>query len=238
MDLKNYQEDLVLYVADRVLRDRPDVRPNQVMLHDVAAYALNRLPPRYVQSERGFTRFAAEQWVENGNAEGLAGLMEVLLLVNRGVDVVKGRRRAQPSAAGGRRRRAEAPVLEPGAYWHNLPYIIGRVRDAAGKAVLEARVEIRLNRELAVPVDAGWPNPMRTSAATKGFFSFLPRPLLSSSKTRRLRLEVLVEHPEFEPQTQCRTLNTHGELVTYQYIQPDRILDLGQISLQRLAKRG
>ena len=101
MDLKNYQEDLVLYVADRVLRDRPDVRPNQVMLHDVAALALNRLPPRYVQSERGFTRFAAEQWVENGNAEGLAGLMEVLLLVNRGVDVVKGRRRGQPLAAAG-----------------------------------------------------------------------------------------------------------------------------------------
>ena len=43
-----------------------------------------------------------------------------------------------------------------------------------------------------------------------------------------------MEHPEFERQMQCRTLNTRGELVTYQYIQPDRILDLGQISLERL----
>jgi len=234
MDLKNYQEDLVLYVADRVLRDRPDVRPNQAMLRDVAAYTLNRLPPRYVQSERGFTRFAAEQWVENGNQEGLTGLMAVLLLVNRAVDVVKSRRRPAPSvrAAPGSAKRQEG--LQPGAYWHNLPYIIGRLRDGgSGKPVLDALVEVRLNGQPAEPADAGWPNPLRTSAATKGFFSFLPRPVLCRSKSRSLKLEVRIEHPACEPAALRQTLSTHGELVTYQYIQPDRILDLGQITLTR-----
>ena len=43
MKLKNYQEDLVLYVADIVIKDRPDVAADKDLLHDVAAYTLNRI---------------------------------------------------------------------------------------------------------------------------------------------------------------------------------------------------
>jgi hypothetical protein len=235
MNLKNYQEDLVLYVADLVLKDRPDVKPGEALLHDVAAYALNRLPPRYIQSERGFTRLAADQWVEAENEEGLAGLVEVLLLVNRAIDVIKDRRRPSAAAKASPRasKRSEEPP-EPGAYWHNLPYLIGRVRDgASGKPMLDAQVQVCLNGQIAVPADPGWLNPMRTNAATKGFFSFLPRPMLSRSKSQRLKLEVSIEHPACKPMVQRHTVSTHGELITYQYVQPDRILDLGQIALTR-----
>jgi hypothetical protein len=233
MNLKNYQEDLVLYVADLVLKDRPDIKPSEALLHDVAAYVLNRLPPRYVRSERGFTRLAADQWVEADNEEGLRSLVEVLLLVNRAIDVVKNRRRSGAAASSLVTVREEEP-LEPGAYWHNLPYLIGRVRDGAtGKPVLDAQVQVRLNGQIATPADPGWLNPMRTNAATKGFFSFLPRPVLSRSKSRHQKLEVRIEHPAWEPIVQRRTLSTQGELLTYQYVQPDRILDLGQIALTR-----
>jgi competence protein ComFB len=63
MELKNYQEDLVLHIAEIVLEDRPDVKKGGGLLLDVAAYALNRLPPRYILSERGFTRLAADHYV-------------------------------------------------------------------------------------------------------------------------------------------------------------------------------
>jgi hypothetical protein len=50
MRLKNYNEDLVLETVKIVLRDRPDIRASRSFMLDVAAYALNRVPPKYITS--------------------------------------------------------------------------------------------------------------------------------------------------------------------------------------------
>ena len=132
MDLKNYQEDLVLHVARIVLEDRPDVKESEGLLLDVAAYTLNRLPPRYILSERGFTRLAADHYVEGDNGDSLAGMVEVLLLVNKAVDTIAGRRK--PAAApkrGGRGGAAPAGLLAQPAL-HDRPG--GRARDRRSSA--------------------------------------------------------------------------------------------------------
>ncbi|MCK4515693.1 MAG: late competence development ComFB family protein, partial [Spirochaetaceae bacterium] len=66
MKLKNYQEDVVLRAIDIALEDQSEVVSDPAFVNDVAAYVLNRVPPRYVMSERGFLRLTVEE-LEAGN---------------------------------------------------------------------------------------------------------------------------------------------------------------------------
>jgi hypothetical protein len=226
MKLKNYQEDLVLYVADIVINDRPDIETDEELLHDVAAYTLNRLPPRYIMSERGFTRLAADHWVDSDNDDGLAGLVEVLILVNKAIDIVKSRRKsARPEKVAGPKQGEEIPDVHK--YWHNLPYLIGRILDRKSrKPVLDASVRVTINGRLAEPAEPGWLNPYCTNAGTKGFYSFLPKPIRSRSRNKIFTLGLTIEHRDYEPVSLERKLDIVGELTTYQFIRSDQILNL------------
>jgi competence protein ComFB len=231
MKLKNYQEDLVLYVADIVIKDRPDIKVGENLLHDVVAYTLNRLPPRYILSERGFTRLAADHWVDADSEDGLAGLVEVLILVNKAIDIIKSRRKPREAAAEARSMEEE-DLPDVRKYWHNLPYLIGRVLDKnTKKPVLDASVRVSINGKLAEPAEQGWLNPYRTNAGTKGFYSFLPKPIRSRSKNKKFILELTIEHPNCEAVTVEKAVDTAGELTTYQFIRSDQILNLGNTYL-------
>jgi hypothetical protein len=231
MKLKNYQEDLVLYVADIVIKDRPEIEAGEKLLHDVAAYTLNRLPPRYIMSERGFTRLAADHWVDTDSEDGLAGLVEVLILVHKAVDIVKSRRKTgEPAAETQPMREEDLPDVRK--YWHNLPYLIGRVLDKnTKKPVLDASVRVSINGNLAEPAERGWLNPYRTNAGTKGFYSFLPKPIRSRSKNKKFSLELTIEHRTYGPVNLEQAIDTAGELTTYQFIRSDQILNLGNTYL-------
>jgi competence protein ComFB len=224
--LKNYQEDLVLYVADIVIKDRPDIEADEDLLHDVAAYTLNRLPPRYIMSERGFTRLAADHLVDSDNEDGLASLVEVLILVNKAIDTVKSRRKVEKYEKGsGLPPEEELPDVRK--YWHNLPYLIGRVLDKKTREpVLDATVRVMIEGRLAEPAERGWLNPYCTNAGTKGFYSFLPKPIRSRSKNKTFTLELVIDHPQYRTVKVQRKIQTDGELTTYQFIRSDQILNL------------
>ena len=235
MKLKNYQEDLVLYVTDLVLQERPDVEKSESFIHDVAAYTLNRLPPRYIQSERGFTRLAADHWVDSTNGEGLAGLVEVLLLVHKAIETIQHRRKSDGEAAASTESSSPADeVLNALDYWHNLPYMIGRVIDRDRGAPIErVSVSVSLNGRLAEAAEGNWKNPYHTSQATRGFYSFLPKPERSRSKHKSFALRILLEHPQYEPAELERTLHTQGEYARQQVVLSDSILNLGSTVLRR-----
>lgn len=55
MEVKNYMEIYVWDMLDRVLDKRDDVCKCDICRHDIAALALNDLPPRYVVSRTGET---------------------------------------------------------------------------------------------------------------------------------------------------------------------------------------
>ena len=234
MHLRNYQEDLVLYVTGLVLQDLPELRKDESFLHDIAAYTLNRLPPRYIHSERGFTRLAADHWVDGSNGTGMAGLVEVLLLVHKAIDTIQHRRRPEVEESGSGEPLAEEELPDPIGYWHNLPYMIGRVLDADNGEPLEGvSVSVHLEGKPAAPAEGSWQNPYRTSAATKGFYSFLPKAEQSRSRSRRYTARVAFEHPDYEPAALEKTLITEGEYARQQVILSDNILNLETVRLKR-----
>lgn len=55
MELKNYMENLVWQYLDEVMAGHEDLCRCEQCRYDVAALALNFLPPRYVVTEKGKT---------------------------------------------------------------------------------------------------------------------------------------------------------------------------------------
>jgi hypothetical protein len=117
-------------------------------------------------------------------------------------------------------------------FWHNLPYLIGRVLDQESrKPVLDACVRVTIDGRLAEPAERGWLNPYCTNAGTKGFYSFLPKPIRSRSKNKIFTLGLSIEHKDYRTVNIERKVDTVGELITRQFIQSDQILNLNNTYL-------
>ena len=250
MRLRNYQEEIVLAVIPLVLEDHPDVVADATLVHDVAAYVLNRLPPRYIMSERGLTRIAAEQWLfdpddvslakgKDGTNPALLGMVQLLILVNKAVELVKGRRGVGGGAHPKRRGRKPAPGAEvESGYWHNCPQIIGRVLDSKRKTpVVGAAVTLRAGRLGVLRTERGWRNPCVVNEETDGYYSLWPRALRDGQESRSLTLRFSFEHPDYAPASRLYRLRSRGELVAGEELRLDRVINLGTQLMEPLRVR-
>ena len=237
MRLKNYNEDLVLETVKIVLKDRPEIRATRSFMLDVAAYALNRIPPKYITSERGFTREFVQGSNGNGDdGEKLINVIELITLVNRAVEVVA-RRRTEALPA----RTRPAPSLEAGetvplrlTYFYNMPHIFGRVVDAAsGTPIIAAEATLWINDRVSVPAEAGWRNPYTTNEQTKGYFSFWPQVEMGEAENLRVELRIGFARDGYQPFVFRKTVKVPGEFFVHDYIRGDKLLDVGSLSLER-----
>jgi competence protein ComFB len=237
MRLKNYNEDLVLETAKIVLKDRTDIHSTRAFILDVAAYALNRIPPKYITSERGFTH----EFVQPGNGNGeeadrLLNVIELITLVNRAVEVVARRRHdtapAQPRRPQSAAESDEAPLRI--TYFYNMPHIFGRVVDAGdGKPIIAAEATLWINDRMSVPAESGWHNPYTTNEQTRGYFSFWPQVEMGESESMRVELRIGFAHGGHHPLSYKKTLKVAGEFFVHDYIRGDKLLDVGTLTLQR-----
>ena len=232
MKVKNYQEELVLNTVELVLQDRNDIEADDLFVHDVAAYTLNRIPPKYIMSERGFTRLASEYWLDNGSDRGFTNLVELVVLVNRAIELVSSRRRpavAESSGSGLLGEGGDTPTIE---YWHNFPHFIGKVVvNGDHEPAYGVCVTLYVDGSKSEPAEAGWQNPYYTNEATHGFFSFWPRPAHSEVDAKRYSVAVSFDHPDYAPQTIERLLETNADYEASNYIKVDDIFNLGTVSL-------
>ena len=230
MKLVNYQEDLVLHIAEIVLQDRPDVELTHELLLDTAAYTLNRLPPRYIVSERGFTRLMADNMFDDENGAKLGNLVELLFLINSAVDVVKKRRSSSVPRDQMAGEKMEDDHIEP--HWHNIPYLIGRVVDNESKRPApDIKITLLVDGDKVGQAGSGWTNPYTTSGAAQGFYSFLPEPIHSEERKRKFALKILFEGNGYEPVTFEQAVKTHGELSARRDFRNDGFINLGATNL-------
>lgn len=240
--MKNYQEDIVLNVLDIVLNERDDIEADDSFKYDVAAFALNRLPPKYLMGERGFARFAAEHMTDDLDRQGLFDMARVLMVVNTGVDVVLNRRRSN----GGYKQESDAEVQElyrtpeameapanTSAYWHNLPQVFGRViATDTGAPLPEATVTFYIDDKKAEPAEPGWDNPSRTLDATKGFYCFWPMPVRKPEERLETTLAIAIEHDGFKPARIEKTVVTDGSYEIRRILDDESVLQMGTTGLE------
>jgi hypothetical protein len=231
MRLKNYNEDLVLETVKVVLKDRPEVKPTRGFVLDVAAFTLNRIPPKYITSERGLTR---ELMLSNGGGNGdrLVNIIELIAIINRGIDIVARRRHAEADGAkakvaGGADGEA---VL---TYFYNMPHIFGRIVDARdGRPVISAQATLWINEKVSVPAEPGWQNPYRTNEQTRGYFSFWPQAEMGATDSLKVDMRISLDHGAYKPLTFRRSVKVPGEFFVHDYIRGDKLLDIGTIPLE------
>lgn len=233
MRLKNYNEDLVLDTVKIVLQDRVDVRPTRSLILDVAAYVLNRIPPKYITSDRGFTREIV-QGAGNGEQQRLVNAIELITQVNRAIDVVIRRRRDSAPARVKRPSGSTSPEAEQQlTYFYNMPHIFGRIVDAGdGAPIIAAEATLWINERVSVPAEPGWRNPYTTNEPTKGYFSFWPQVEMGETEAIRVEMRIGFQHGRYAPFTFRKTLKVPGDFFVHDYIRGDKLLDIGTLSLQ------
>ena len=227
MRLKNYQEDLVLNLIELVLEDYADIEPDETFLHDVAAYTLNRVPPKYIMSERGFTRFASVNIASESNGDGLMSLVELLIVINKAIGVVQSRRRFPHVVE--TEDEIGAFLGEPGreVYVHNFPQLIGRVLDKSNhEPVFGACVTLYREGEVVVPAQTGWINPYYTNQPTRGFFSFWPQAVRTESEQETFVFKITIDHPDYHFTELEKSVSTQGVYVCRDTIDGDAVLEL------------
>jgi hypothetical protein len=238
MRLKNYNEDIVLETVKIVLRDRPDIKnPTRAFMLDVAAYALNRIPPKYITSERGLTRELIQANDDGGTGEEgerLLNVIELITLVNRAVDVVVRRRRDSAPARAARRAVPPDDTDLHITYFYNMPHIFGRIVDAGdGSPVIAAQATLWINERVSVPAEPGWRNPYTTSEQTKGYFSFWPQVEMGENEAIRIEMRIAFEHGRYAPFTFRKALKVPGDFFVHDYIRGDKLMDIGTLPLQQ-----
>ena len=248
MRIKNYQEDLVIHLVEITLEDYPEIEADEIFIHDVTAYALNRIPPKYIMTERGFTRFASSNLTSTGNGDGLANLVELLIVIKKGISVVQ-HRRTMPQAIITESIELEASKFgaiedeaqvisslletEKIVYVHNFPQFIGRVVNKSTLIpIMNACVTLFINGETVVPAEPGWINPYYTNEPTKGYFSFWPRAQKTESEIETFKFTIEVTHQDFDPARIECPVNSTGLYVIHDYIEGDAVLELDTIYIE------
>ena len=82
MELKNYMEDLVLQHLDRVLNGNPRACHCQKCRYDIAALALNFLPPRYIVGHKGETYTRVKSLEQQFTIDIITAITNAIKIVN------------------------------------------------------------------------------------------------------------------------------------------------------------
>ena len=104
------------------------------------------------------------------------------VIVNKGIEVVKERRRTVVPTGAYSFYGTTVPDIKNIEYIHNFPQFIGRVKDSdSKKPVNNACITMYIDGLKAYPAEPGWINPYFTNALTRGVYSFWPQAIKSTA---------------------------------------------------------
>lgn len=181
MPVNNLMKDIVINTLDEVLKKEDQKDITSASRDDIIAYVLNRVPPKYVTSERGFLYGVLDSRYK------VQDRIDVLFLIYEAIYRILKRR--DPSGA----TRA-ITVPESAAY---LPHLVGQVLEETTLSVIpDVEVMLLFGNGAAAMVDSDWENPYRTSQATKGHFHFWPKYTEGAMKAKTgIPFKLTFRHP-------------------------------------------
>lgn len=184
MAVKNLMEDVVFSTIDEIIVEEKYFSGIDRYKQDIAAYVLNRVPPKYITSERGIlhgkleARFLFQQKTD------------ILFLINEALEVIKSRRDV-PTEPNLSEFIASRTLF--------LPHIIGEVLEETTFSIIpDVEVTLLNKGSLVKMVDPTWENPYRTGRGTLGYYHFWPDvDQENMSVEEDVSFTIRFEHPKF-----------------------------------------
>jgi competence protein ComFB len=199
MEIHNISEDIVVNSVETIFSViKKEGNPEKVCLCDqcrldTICYALNRIHPQYIVSNRGMTRIE-QDWAGRQQSEA-----DIAALVYKGIRVVNHNQRPTSDHSD---THAESKVVTVPAFY--VPTIIGRLFDGITFAPLAGvTVELRSGGDIVPMRNQNWQNPFTLIANTPGAFTFWPAPVPSNAMDVHHSFEYVlkVESPDYETLT-------------------------------------
>ncbi len=160
MSLVNIMEQKIKATVNEILEIREDRFILVKYMEDIVAYVLNRVPSRYITSERGFVHNEIDFSL---NTQLKA---DIRLCVNDAIRTLLQRR--EPD------QRVNLFNDVAGKHYY-FPYVVGEVLEETTFSVIpDVEVQLVFNESHAPMIDPGWINPFYTCKATKSFYLFWP----------------------------------------------------------------
>ncbi len=183
MGVKNIKEDIIYNIVNEVMKSDKDIKNLKLQKDDIVAYILNRIPPKYITSERG---------VLHGKLEAryiIQQKTDILLLLYEAIEVFNKRR---PTEKGDDNFEVEIEKCR-------FPHIFGEIlEETTFTIVSNAEVSLLYNGKPTEMINQGWKNPYITNKATMGFYHFWPVYEEEMGNPGKVPFQLAFKHPKFE----------------------------------------
>ena len=186
---------------------------------DIICFALNRMPPHYIVSNRGASRVHTE------SIERQQQVADITALVHEGLKKVNHNLRPNADHSTGQ----GAAIQDCNNPVFNIPTIMGRLFNGNNFSPLsDLDVELLCNGELVAMKDRNWQNPCRLVPKTEGTFTFWPAPVKASSinLNKVFEYSIRVNAEGFEPLTHFFSIQVTSDIQTAQSFALDRTFKL------------
>jgi competence protein ComFB len=184
--VKNIKEDIIFNIVDEVLKSDKDIKNLKLHKDDVVAYILNRIPPKYITSERG---------VLHGKLEAryiIQQKTDILLLLYEAIEVFSKRRPTEKSD-----ENNDVNIENC-----RFPHIFGEIlEETTFTIVSNVEVSLLYNGKPTDMINQGWKNPYITNKATMGFYHFWPTYNEEMGNPGKVAFQLVFKHPKFKEKT-------------------------------------
>lgn len=188
MAIRNLMEDVAASVVGEVLSKMKEELPHADMYwDDVIAYVLNRIPSKYVTSERGILhdRLDALTMIQQKS--------DILFLTHEAILHIKNRRTST--------RNTDYESIRGKKYF--FQHILGEVLEESTFSMIpDVEITFMCGNKKAAMIDGSWINPYVTNRATKGYFHFWPDFVEGDmDSTKPVQFSIVFSHPKFKEKT-------------------------------------
>lgn len=188
MSIKNMMEDITGSVLEEIIKKDENVCEIDNCREDIIAYVLNRIPPKYVTSERGILH------AELDSRFKFQEKSDILFLIHEAISVINKRRNNSPS-------ELEKNISNSDFFF---PHILGEVLEETTFSIIpDIEVSLLKDGKLVSMVDSNWQNPYHTNSAIKGYFHFWPDATDNNINSGdEIEFELKFNHPKFKEKIQ------------------------------------
>jgi competence protein ComFB len=197
MDIHNTIEDIVVNKVQTIFEElQKDNKEDYCLCSqcrlDTICYALNRLEPHYIVSNRGLTR------MEQAGITRQQTEADIASLIYKGLRLVNHHMRPTAPHDGSTHphsQKLNSPVFD-------IPTISGRLFNGVSfEPIVGVTLALHSKGELVPMRNPNWQNPYNMISSTPGAFSFWPAPITAEAPEidEVFQFTIKVDSPDYEP---------------------------------------